>query len=496
MNAEMQLISRVIRTGNIGEVLEWGITSDDFKTDFGKGAFAHLYSFYTHPGSRGAVMGVQSFRERMPSFVECDDPGMTTPALCMMVRRTRLMIEARESAEAMMHEVELDEPDVAIAKHLRQMQTLIELGAQGNRDVRFSEAMPRLWSQYEAAKGGHACHPIVYPWPALNNETLGIAPDDYIVFYGRPKSMKSWVLAYLIAHLYDQTLAGEKLRILVYTKEMGPDNIFKRISACIAGIDYQELRSGNLSAADEAAFRDVYAQSQRKDNCDRLICLRGAVGSSADGTGSDTVAWFRSKVEKYKPNIACIDGAYLLNTPKSYQKDNMRVQAISRELRMVSLDMGIPIIITFQATRAAAKHNGAELDEIAFSDAIGQDATAAFRVINEKTKRMVNGREVNTLLLGVAGSREWMLDGIRIVGEPARDFSYVESVTTAEMLKAKESDADDKDGKSKRTPVNTSGNETSVRAQAVSAAHKSVIKQQIATTIGGVRPRRTPKNGT
>jgi replicative DNA helicase len=488
MNVEMQLISRIIRTGNISEVLEWGITTDDFKTDFGKGAFAHLYNFYTHPGSRGAVMGVQSFKTHMPSFTECDDPGMTTAALCMMVRRNRLILEARESAEAMMQEVETNDPDAVIAKHMRQMQTLVELGAQGNRDVRFSEAMPRLLSQYEAAKNGRAMYPIVYPWPALNEETLGIAPDDYIVFYGRPKSMKSWVLAYLIAHLYDQTLAGEKLRILVYTKEMGPDNIFKRISACIAGVDYRELRTGRLSAQDEAAFRDVYEQSQKRDNRDRLICLRGSLSGSPDGTGSDTVAWFRSKVEKYRPNIACIDGAYLLNTPKSYSKDNMRVQAISRELRMVALDMNIPIVITFQATRSAAKHNAAELDEIAFSDAIGQDATAAFRVINEKTKRMVDGREVNTLLLGVAGSREWSLDGIRIVGEPARDFSFVELVSTAEMIKAKQSDSEDRLAKPSRSP----SNKNSI-GSTVGALHKRLIDQQVSTTILGVKPKRAPK---
>jgi hypothetical protein len=494
MDAEQQLISRIIRTGNITEVLEWGITVNDFKSDWGVGAFNQLYGFYTHPGSRGAIMGVQAFREKMPTFVECDDPGMTTPSLCMMVRCHRLAVDSRISAEAMMHAAEAGDPEAALSRHQQEIQTLLELGASGSRDVRFSDAMPRLWQQYEVAKNGGAFYPISYPWPALNDETLGIAPDDYIVFYGRPKSGKSWILAYMIANLYEQEICGQPLRILVYTKEMGPDNIFKRIAACIARVQYRALRHGKLERYDELAFQDVLLQSQKEFNKDRLICLRGNLHSSQDGTGTDTPAWIRSKVQKYKPNIVFIDGAYLLNTSKSYQKDNSRVQAISRELRMISLDLCVPIVITFQATRSAAKHNAAELDEIAFSDAVSQDTTAAFRVINENTKRLVNGREVNTLLLGTAGAREWSLDGIRIVGEPADDFSFVETVTVAEMLKAKELDSDEKEAKPKRQPVNNSGNETNVRARAVSEMHKQVVDQQIAATFGGIKPKRVPKN--
>jgi len=499
MNIEQQLISRIVRTGNIAEVVEWGITYDDFKSEHTKGAFAHLYQFYTHPASRGAVMGVESFRVYMPTFVPCDDPSMTTAALCSMVRKNRLAIEATNAAGRLMEGVQID-PEQAIAEHQRAMQTLIELGAQGNRDIRFSDAMPRLWSQYQQAEQGFATNPIVYPWDALNQETLGIANDDFIVFYGRPKSMKSWVLAYLISHLYEQTVYGKKLRILVYTKEMGPDNIFKRIAACMANVPYQALRGGRLTHEEREAFKFVHDQSQQTGNEDRMICLRGSTAASSDGVGTDTVAWFRSKCEKYRPHVACIDGAYLMNTPKAYQKDNMRVQAISRELRMIPLDLGIPLIITFQATRSASKHNAAELDEIAFTDAIGQDATAAFRVINEKTKRNVNGRDVNTLLLGVAGSREWTMDGMRIVGEPATDFSFVETVTLNDMLKAREADAEDKANSTKKKSNGQSHIKPSAVAaaqRAVDAQEQSLIQQQINKTIGGVKPtKRTPKNTT
>ena len=494
INAEEQLISRIIRSANIREPLEWGITSDDFRSDWGIAAFNHLYGFYTNPGSQGAIMGVEMFRDRMPTFVECDDPGMTTEALCMMVRRNRLAREAEDYGKSLLLELQED-PEPAIARHCQKMQTLLELGGSRSRDISFSEAMPRLWEQYQQAKHTSPFHPISYPWPTLNYETLGIAPDDFIVFYGRPKSGKSWVIAYMIAHMYEQTIAGQHLRILVYTKEMGPDNIFKRILSCLATVDYRKLRHGELGEYDEQALEDVLLQSQKAINKDRLICLQGDLNSTPDGVGNDTVPWFRSKLEKYHPHIAFIDGAYLMNATKSYQKDHSRVAAISRELRSTSLALNIPIIITIQATRSAAQHYKANLDEVAFSDALAQDATAVFRVINEKTEREVNGQMVNTMLLATAGSREWALDGIRIINEPARDFSFLETVSTSEMLKAKELDDQEKaEAKQKRQPVNSSGNETNIRAPAVSAMQKKLVERQIAATMEGDKSKRAPRS--
>ena len=479
MTPETQLISRIVRSASLAEVLEWGITEQDFTTEWCRPAFSILYAFYTHPGSRGAVMGPAAMRAKgFNKFIECDEPGMTTAALCMMTRQERIRREANLSTTRFLSELELD-TDVALAKHQNDIRQLVELGTSCQRDVRFCDSMVRVRDQFLDAEQGKANNPISYPWPILNQETLGISCDDFIVFYGRPKSMKSWVLAYLIAHFYHQEIEGVPLRILVYTKEMGPDNIFKRISACMAGVPYQGVRRGSLDPEERLAFMDVFEQSQLPTNNDRLIAIKGSYSAASDGTGTDTVAWFRSKCERYRPNIACIDGAYLMNTAKAYQKDNLRVQSISRDLRAIPLELHIPVIVTFQATRSAAKHNGAELDEIAFTDAISQDVTAAFRVINEKALHNVRGSELNTILLGVAGSREWTLDGLRIVGEPAYDFSQVEAVSTAEMLNAKEADASD--GPIKRTPVTK---ETKVKREMLGAAEKKAVRKQLERNQG------------
>ena len=163
-----------------------------------------------------------------------------------------------------------------------------------------------------------------------------------------------------------------------------------------------------------------------------------------------------------------------MQTDKSYKQDNFRVQEISRKARQIALDMGIPVIATMQATRAAAKHYNAELDEIAFSDALAQDATAAFRVINERTQP--------TILLGVAGSREWRMDGLRIHGVPASNFNQIEVVSAKEMMRARSRDVpEDASDMPDRAPTKPA---TRVSKKDIEEAEEAIIDEQLRRITG------------
>ena len=427
-HVELQLLSRVISTGNLVEVLEWGINHEDFQTDLGRGTFTHLYSFFQE--SAGAVIGPNTLKALLPTFVLCDDPGMTTPALCQMVRTNRVAVQARKSMELALDNLDVSPLD-AISNLNRQTQILMEISDGSNKDVTFGAAMNTIYEKYCLAEDGLGESPIKWPWEAIQEESLGLWHDDYVIIYGRPKSMKSWILSYLIAFHFTQGL-----NILVYTKEMTPENIIKRVAACLAEVPYRELRRGKLTKEDRANFRAVRDLSQQIQHSDRLICLAGKDVSE----GGDTIAWLGAKVSKYKPHIVYVDGIYLMSSGhKRAVSDNIRVQAISRQARDLQLRLGIPFVATSQANRKAAGHKMAELDELAFSDAFSQDATAAIRVVNEK----VEDRSQNTCMMGIAGSREWDLPGFRIGGVPATDFYFKERVTEKELREAQEVDAND-----------------------------------------------------
>jgi hypothetical protein len=446
-NFETQMNSRIIREGKtaLAAILNFGIVLDDYRSSEGKGMFQHLLAYYNDATSSGSLPGMNAAQVLFPNFELCDDASMSTEKLCEELRRQRNVLEVREVAAKLADDADRD-PMKAMAECHQRLQMLMALGGSKKTDVSFDSALEDILFEYEQVEAGVDMSKMRWPWPILQDETGGIQKDDYIVFYGRPKSKKSWVLAYLIAQAYIQ---GKS--VLVYTKEMTPHNILKRIAACLAFLPYREFRRGRLNVEDRKFLFDLREVVNVLKQSQNFIVLSGK-----DVTGGgDTVPWLRSKVEKYKPSVQFVDGLYLMSDSDAGRKNkaaNEKMSSISRSYRQLILDTEIPGIATLQANRKAAGHSNAELDEIAFSDAIGQDATMAARVISEKTSP--------TIMLKLGGAREFELHGLRIGGVPAVDFTEKGLVSEKEITKAMENDAGDSESEKKeavtkprKTPV-------------------------------------------
>jgi len=432
-NFETQLNSRIIREGRaaLQTVLNYGIMLDDYRSSEGKGMYQHLLAYYNDAASSGSLPGVNAAQVLFPNFELCDDPSMGTEKLCEELRRQRQVLEVREVASRLADAADRD-PMGAMAECHAQLQMLMALGGSQSTDVPFHSAMEEIVFEYEQIEAGIDLSRMSWPWPLLQDETGGVQDEDYIVFYGRPKSKKSWVLAFLIAHAF---LCGKS--VLIYTKEMTPKNILKRVAACLAVLPYRELRRGKLSPTQRQEFYDLRAHIQALRTSLNFICL-----SAKDvAGGGDTVPWLRSKVEKYEPDVVFVDGLYLMSDAdgRKNKASHEKMTSVSRAFRQMILDTGTPGIATLQANRKAAGHSNAELDEIAFSDAIGQDATMACRVIAEKVKD--TKKQPATIALVLGGSREFEMEGLRIGGECATDFKEKGPLTENEINKAKEKDA-------------------------------------------------------
>lgn len=437
-NAEMQLLSRIVRTGELAAVIDWGVVDGDFRTNEGKSIWRYIAGYYSLSDTRGSVIGPNVYASLFPQIPLYDDPSMTLPALCHEVRRARVVAEAKEACLALTDSIEVD-PLGAIATLHVHAQNLIALGTTKNHDVSFVDSMTRMITKYDQIKNGvHTSSRMLWPWEIMNDHTMGIHEEDFIVLFGRPKSMKTWVLNYIMSSAFMQDKTA-----LVYTKEMTPDSISQRTAACIAQLPYQELRSGKLLPHDEQNLTMLLHAAQDKYTRANLIFLDGR----EVGAGNDTVPWIESKIEKYKPHIVFIDGMYLLSDTNKSGKtaDWQRVTNISRAVRNMVLHTRTPVIATMQATRGAAKHSEGNLDEIAYADAVAQDATIAMRVINEK--------HLNTIACVIAGSREFKLHGFRIHGVPATNFTFHSEMSESEISEAEKRDTPEEAARKKARKV-------------------------------------------
>lgn len=395
--------------------------------------YLYLLAYYSMPQSRGSVIGPAAASQVFPNFALCDDHYMTTEALCAEVRQNRIALEANERMDKIREE--MGSNPLAACSKLSQLATeMIQLGSGKATDTMFGSAYDRILQRYQMIKSGVDMSIGKFPWPLLQSATMGLQEDDYVVIYGRPKSYKSWMLAYITMDLFMQDK-----RLIIYTKEMTAENIFKRIVACLAQIPYQEFRTAKLMESHEIALYQAHQLVSKLQAREQIIALSGKDAPE----GGDTVPWLKSKIKTYQPHVCIVDGMYLMSDVKRNKDKHAKVASISNDLRQIPLETRVPIIATLQANRAAAKHNEANFDEMAFSDAIGQDATLVARVINEK--------DSPSAMLVLAGAREFSLNGLRINAIPAMNFEQYGTcdddarITAKDIEKAKDSDSKEKD---------------------------------------------------
>jgi replicative DNA helicase len=433
MSYQTALCARVIKSGDIASVLNFGITPEDFTESEAKSFWNVILSYYSQQGMPGSVISPAMMQMHFPTLVWEDDmPGMKIENLCAQVRKNRVRIEANAAMTKCI--ARIDSPLVDITEDLQELHhtisSIIALGSKGNTDVNLKTGWGNVLRDMGLARTGTVRAVAPWPWDALNVATCGgIKKDDYVVLYGRPKSMKTWVLIAVLAHLFQH-----QKKVLVYTKEMSPDNVYARTIATICGMKYDDLREATatgrpLSFDDEKLLYDYWeCISNDPEWSDRLVVLSGRDAPA----GGDTVAWLSSKIDQYRPDVMLVDGMYLLSDQKKSTVDHHRVMNISRDLRQMVFSTGVPVVATMQANRKAAGHTEANLDEIAYSDGVAQDATIAARVINDKSSP--------TISLVIGGSREFKLHGIRIFGKPAEDFSFHSILDEKDIEKAREAD--------------------------------------------------------
>lgn len=429
MNIEMQLLSLLVSLGTLEPALAWGITADDFVSASARHLFGYLLAYADVPGNKGALPGFHNLSSKFPSFQECHDASMTVEALCTEVRDNRVKHETRKAIEDANTYLDTQvSPQQAVALLLSSAERLTSLyGVQSA--TTFASAVPKTLARYAQRTQGIFDYAIEWPWPEMTAIAGGIMSTDFTLYYGRPKNKKTFVALY---HAIDCFRRQHK-RVILYSKEMPEEEIWDRAICFMAGIPYDTFNSGQLQPNQYADLLQAGAEAEDlprlTNGAAELLCLSGY----SVPEGQDNVAWLSAMAVKYQADVIFIDGVYLMASTSKSKDAHARAEAISRAVRAMALRLRKPVIATIQANRKADKSGlVADGDEVAFSDAFTQDATAMLRMVANPFEPTCN------VLL--PGSRKFKLDGFRIWAKPCTDFSWIERLDEA---KASQSLADD-----------------------------------------------------
>lgn len=176
--------------------------------------------------------------------------------------------------------------------------------------------------------------------------------------------------------------------VLQFVTEMSTELMRDRYEAvlyakCYGDFSYNQFKSGALSPEVERKYFQFLDEDL--PNLEPLY-VETATSVSA----------MEAIIEKYKPDIIFVDGAYLMEDDRQAKDDWLRVSHITRDLKQLAKRIDKPIVINTQADKNTSK-KGPKLDSIMYTQAIGQDSDDVWGLHRDEV--MINENEMQLRIL-------------------------------------------------------------------------------------------------
>lgn len=233
---------------------------------------------------------------------------------------------------------------------------------------------------------------------ALDKMLVQMGKGDFVIVGARPGMGKtSFAL-----NIATNVAKNSGKAVAIFSLEMSAEQLVTRIISSEALVDSHSLRTGELRPEDWDNIADVISQLS---GCDIYI----------DDTSAITAAEMKSKLRRVNNlGLVVIDYIGLMQTSGNSDNRAQQVGEISRNLKIMAKDFGIPIVCCAQLNRGTESRPGAgkrpTLADLRDSGSIEQDADIVLFLYRDEYYKDISG---------------------------AQDDSSADSANTAEVIVAK-----------------------------------------------------------
>jgi replicative DNA helicase len=197
----------------------------------------------------------------------------------------------------------------------------------------------------------------------LDNVTGGFQASDLVIIAGRPSQGKT-ALALAIAR---NAAVEHSVPIGIFSLEMANQQLVLRLLAAEARVDAHKLRTGRLR-------EEEWPKLSTK--CHRLAESKIFI----DDTPALGILELRAKARRLKAEhnigMVIVDYLQLMQGPRDAENREKEISMISRSLKALAKELGIPVVAMSQLSRAVEARSGRRpvLSDLRESGAIEQDA--------------------------------------------------------------------------------------------------------------------------
>ncbi len=217
----------------------------------------------------------------------------------------------------------------------------------------------------------------------LDLQLTGLHPGELLILAARPGIGKTSLAMNIAMH----AALKEDRAVGIFSLEMPADQLLMRLLASAARVDMKKLRGGRLTPHDEEKFQEV----------------AGALFNAPlyiDDTGSLSPFDLRAKARRLKQKdprlgLIVVDYLQLMHQKGRVESRQLEVSEISRSLKALAKEVGVPIIALSQLNRKVEERKGGKpmLSDLRESGAIEQDADVVMFIHREDTGNPEGGEQ-------------------------------------------------------------------------------------------------------
>ena len=217
----------------------------------------------------------------------------------------------------------------------------------------------------------------------LDRVLVQMGKGDLIIVGARPGMGKTSFALNIATNVAKST----KKSVAIFSLEMSGEQLVTRILSSEAMVDSHSLRTGQLANEDWDNIADVISSLS---GCDIYI----------DDTSAITSTEMKSKLRRL-PNLGLVVIDYIGLMQSTSKSDNraQQVGEISRNLKIMAKDFGIPIICCAQLNRGTESRPGAgkrpTLADLRDSGSIEQDADIVMFLYRDEYYKDISGAEAS-----------------------------------------------------------------------------------------------------
>ena len=353
---EVRLLSRAIRTRDITPLLESGVGDDWFFVDENKQVWRFLRQHWTkYQEVPTAVTVLDNFPTYRLLAVD-DTLEYLVDQLVEYRKRQHAITVVQDASEA----IASGDHNGAIAVLSQGVAKLLDEGVRESGDIDLTVDATKRFENYTNIKTRpNGLIGFATGFKTIDEATAGLQPGQLVTIIAPPKTGKSVLAMQMAVNVHRDGFVP-----MFQSFEMTNMEQQQRHDAMRARISHSRLIRGGLNAAEEVRYMD---ELKAMEAMHRFYLT--------DSVSAMTVTGLAAKIDKIRPDIAFVDGVYLMTDEVTGESNSPQALTnITRNLKHLAMAKKIPIVISTQVLLWKMKKRQVSADAIGYSSSFYQDS--------------------------------------------------------------------------------------------------------------------------